>query len=77
MYYIIYIHLTKTTAAQNEVALSYHRVRGLYYYMAVVFAVSIVSTGIFTCRCSGYDAHCCIIQLRCLLCMSKREIIIR
>ena len=32
--------LTKTTAAQNEVALSYHRVRGLYF-LAVVFAVTI------------------------------------
>ena len=35
------ILLTKTTAAQNEVALSYHRVRGLYF-MAVVFAATIV-----------------------------------
>ena len=25
------ILLTKTTAAQNEVALSYHRLRGLYF----------------------------------------------
>ena len=32
--------LTKTTAAQNEVALSYHRVRG-QYFLAVVFAVTI------------------------------------
>ena len=30
------ILLTKTTAAQNEVALSYHSVRGLYF-LAVVF----------------------------------------
>ena len=29
--------LIKLTAAQNEVALSYHRVRGLYF-LAVVFA---------------------------------------
>ena len=36
-----YIPLTKTTAAQNEVALSYHRVRGLYF-PAVVFVRSIV-----------------------------------
>ena len=36
-----YIVLTKTTATQNEVALSYHRVRGLYF-MAVVFVRSIV-----------------------------------
>ena len=36
-----YILLTKTTAAQNEVALSYHRVRGLYF-LAVVFVATIV-----------------------------------
>ena len=34
------ILLTKTTAAPNEVALSYHRVRGLYF-LAVVFAMTI------------------------------------
>ena len=38
----IFTLLTKTTAAQNEVALSYHRVRGLYF-LAVVFVSSIVS----------------------------------
>ena len=32
---------TKTTAAQNEVALSYHRVWGLYF-LAVVFAAIII-----------------------------------
>ena len=35
------ILLTKTTAARNEVALSYHRVRGLYF-PAVVFVPTIV-----------------------------------
>ena len=35
------ILLTKTTAAQNEVALSYHEVRGLYF-LAGVFAATIV-----------------------------------
>ena len=35
----IIILLTKTTAAQNEGALSYRRVRGLYF-LAVVFAVT-------------------------------------
>ena len=34
------IHLTKTTSAQNEIALSYHRVRGLYF-LAVVFVSTI------------------------------------
>ena len=33
---------TKTTAAQNEVALSYHSVRGLYV-LAVVFAATIAT----------------------------------
>ena len=32
--------LTKTTAAQNEVALRYYRVRGLYF-LAVVFVTTI------------------------------------
>ena len=41
-YSIIYtILLIKTTAAQNEVALSYHRVRGLHF-LAVVFVATIV-----------------------------------
>ena len=35
-----YICLTKTTAGQNEDALSYYRVRGLYF-MAVVYVGSI------------------------------------
>ena len=38
---IITILLTKTTAAQNEVALRYHGMRGLYY-LAVVFVRSIL-----------------------------------
>ena len=33
--------LTKTTVAENEVLLSYHRVRGLYF-LAVVFAATII-----------------------------------
>ena len=37
------ILLTKTTAAQNEVALSYRSVRGLYF-LAVVFAATIQIT---------------------------------
>ena len=40
MLYTSIILLTKITAAQNEGALSYHRVRGLYF-MAVVFAATI------------------------------------
>ena len=35
------IVLTKTTAAQNDIVLSYHRVRGLYF-LAVVFAATMV-----------------------------------
>ena len=38
----MYIFLTNITAAENEVALSYHRVRGLYF-LAVVFVATIVS----------------------------------
>ena len=34
--------LTKTTASQNEVALSYHKVRGVYF-MVVVFVAIIVT----------------------------------
>ena len=37
----IYILLTKTTAAQNDVVLTYYRVRGLFF-LAVVFVRSIV-----------------------------------
>ena len=35
--------LTKTTAVQNEVALRYYRVRGLYF-LAVVFVTTIVGS---------------------------------
>ena len=38
----ITIHLTKTAAAQNEVALGYRSVRGLYF-LAVVFERSILA----------------------------------
>ena len=38
--YLQSILLTKTTAAQNEVALSYHKVHGLYF-LAVVFEETI------------------------------------
>ena len=37
-----YILLTKITAAQNGVALSYHNVRGLYF-LAVIFVGTIVT----------------------------------
>ena len=36
------IPLTKTTAEQNEVALSYHRMRGLYF-LAVIFVTTILT----------------------------------
>ena len=35
------VPLIKTTAALNEVALSYHRVRGLYF-LTVAFAATII-----------------------------------
>ena len=34
---VAFILLTKTTATQNEDALSYHRVRGLYFKAVVFF----------------------------------------
>ena len=37
------MHHTKTTAAQNEVALSYYSVRGLYF-LEVVFVATTVYT---------------------------------
>ena len=37
----IAIVLTKLTAAQNEPALSYHRVRGLYFLVSSIFAATI------------------------------------
>ena len=40
------INLTKTTAAQNEVALGYHSVRGLHF-LAVVFVVIIIFLSCF------------------------------
>ena len=39
--------LTKITAARNEVALSYHVVRGLYF-LAVIFAAIIVLTSSYS-----------------------------
>ena len=39
--YHIYYTFQKTTAAQNEIALSYHEVR-VQYCMAVIFAATIV-----------------------------------
>ena len=41
----IYILLTKTTAAQNEDALSYHKVRELYFLAVVFVKVYIVTVG--------------------------------
>ena len=49
------ILLTKTTAAQTEVALTYHKVRGLYF-MAVVFATTIILTH------KGSERHVCKVK---------------
>ena len=46
-FFEISILVTKTTAAQNESALSYHRLRGLYS-LAVVFVRSIIVTRLTT-----------------------------
>ena len=47
------ILLTKTKASQNDVALSYRRVRGLYF-LAVAFAATIVTMFSIVCH-STYD----------------------
>ena len=44
---IIYILLTKTTTTQSVVALSYHRMRGLYF-LPVVFVATLVIVNINT-----------------------------
>ena len=45
MYHTLYNHilLTKTTVAQNEVALNYHGMRGLYF-LAIIFASTTVGS---------------------------------
>ena len=55
---IIYIYtlLTKTTDAQNDFALSYHIVRGLYF-LAVVFTATIASMILEFWHCSSYYYH--------------------
>ena len=45
--FLISALLTKTTATQNEDALSYHRVRGLHF-MAVIFVGSIICAKFIT-----------------------------
>ena len=46
--------LTKITASQNEVALSYHRVRGLYL-LAVIFVATLAINVIPRIAYSGAD----------------------
>ena len=55
--------LTKTTAVQNEVALTYHKVRGLYF-LAVVFAATIDFLVSLT---SILDFMDCLAAILCLL----------
>ena len=59
---IRHILLTKTTAAQNEDALSYRSVRGLHF-LAVVFTASII-TGVYgiikVVRCYGSYCDSCL-----------------
>ena len=43
------ILLTKITVVQNEAALSYHRVRGLYF-LAVVFAATVYDSEKVLCK---------------------------
>ena len=67
IYYRVYtrsIRLTKTTAAWNEVALSYYRLRGLYF-VAVIFAATMCilyrSYELF-CYCYNCDDKQCSIK---------------
>ena len=50
----VYIVLTKTTAAQNQAALSYDRLRGLYF-LAVVFVRSIGTLSLWRVRLKSRD----------------------
>ena len=61
MYYNIL--LTRTTAAQNVVALSYHIMRGLYF-LAVVFVTSIVAMHFITpvLECRVNELHFTVLQ---------------
>ena len=52
----ILILLTKTTAARNEAALSYHKVRGLNF-LAVIFAATIIVISQFS-TCIYGDWSC-------------------
>ena len=47
------ILLTKTTAAQTEDALSYYRVRGLYF-LAIVFVTTIVTVYLYSVNIYNY-----------------------
>ena len=61
--FIVYILLTKTTAARNGVALSYHRVRGLCF-LAVVFVRSIViCNNMDICACACTCICACIMYM--------------
>ena len=55
--YNVYIPFIKITAAQNEVTLSYHRVRGLYF-LAVIFATTVVSCTVDIAHCIVYNVQC-------------------
>ena len=53
------ILLTKTTAAKNEVALSYDRVHGpMLCFLAVVFVAAIVTTALSSIWVMGNDGSC-------------------
>ena len=54
------IRLTKTTAARNEVALSYHKVRGLYFLLFLLYIfmhirLHVLSKGFFV--TTSYEAN--------------------
>ena len=57
MYNYYTILLTKTNAAQNEVALRYYRVRGLYF-LAVVFVTTVYQNLSTKDRSSSAELRC-------------------
>ena len=63
----LYILLvTKITAAQNEIALSYHRVRGLFFLADIFVTTTVLTTNDMTCNayfCRRYKAKSLTLKL--------------
>ena len=55
--------LTETTAARNGVALSYHRVRGLYFLTVVFVRSIIICNNMDICACACTCICACIMYM--------------